>query len=506
MANVKIDKFCGICPRLHPTMLADGMAVRAHNCRLKNGKIVPIKDPLKVAESMISLENGLKRIADAKTIYPWKRRVNGVTELQFLAFPGIVDIAVGNIADDEYNRLFVTGETGISFTDPYTGKVHENVPCVYLKQNGSDTIIRHCLVKAPLAPPLIANDNGNHDPDSTRYTRFFQTWVDKYGYESGVSEPSWAHVLNAGGEGVHKWLLTDTEYNDGDTVQIEALSSSVYADNNIPTFIPPGSVNPDGTFNPQSGCKRRIYKVITGEQTESVRFLKEISENPWRGDAIRVKDEDSGEVLTEVTAIPKDLHNMVHVPGNFYVGFSPSSSKTVMFSEVNIPYSWPIDYRYDIRDNIVGIAVTSNSVFVLTDGYPWVISGTSPESMVASVLAGPAACVSKRSICTYRNSVFYASHQGVCTIFNDADSGTVVQNLTDKFFTKEQWQALNPSTCLMRQYDGALHCFFKTANGPVGLTIDLTESECSITTHSEEATSVCVDDETDTLYFVREGV
>ena len=84
MANVKIDKFCGICPRLHPTMLADGMAVRAHNCRLKNGKIVPIKDPLKVADSMISLENGLKRIADAKTIYPWKRRVNGVTELQFL--------------------------------------------------------------------------------------------------------------------------------------------------------------------------------------------------------------------------------------------------------------------------------------------------------------------------------------------------------------------------------------------------------------------------------------
>ena len=39
MATVKIDQFGGIAPRQHPTQLADGMAVTAHNCRLKTGKL-----------------------------------------------------------------------------------------------------------------------------------------------------------------------------------------------------------------------------------------------------------------------------------------------------------------------------------------------------------------------------------------------------------------------------------------------------------------------------------
>ena len=40
MATVKIEQFHGIAPRIHPSLLGDGMAVIAHNCRLKNGKIV----------------------------------------------------------------------------------------------------------------------------------------------------------------------------------------------------------------------------------------------------------------------------------------------------------------------------------------------------------------------------------------------------------------------------------------------------------------------------------
>ena len=70
--NVRIDSFHGIQPRLHPSLLGDGMAVRAHNCRLKNGKLVPLREPSRAQGITTHLEAGLGSIADARSLYAWK--------------------------------------------------------------------------------------------------------------------------------------------------------------------------------------------------------------------------------------------------------------------------------------------------------------------------------------------------------------------------------------------------------------------------------------------------
>lgn len=494
MAGVKIDRFGGILPRVHPSLLADGMATRAHNCRLENGKVRPLRQPTLVEDALTSFENGLSDIADAKTIYPWKTRTReGGTELTFLAFPGDVDIANGNVANDDRARLFVTGDTGVTWRNPSTGATYSNVPCVYMRSGGD--VMRHPLTKATFSAPKCANQNQSLNRGAIKYTRFFQTWVDPYGYESAVSDASLTWLPNAGGAGIGAYSDRDLEYNDGDVITISEIPASE---------IPEGSVDENGDFIPGCGFKRRIYKVVTGSEEGNIQFVREISDNPWGVVELVVRDDDAGELLQEVTSPPVDLRGIVYVPGSFYAGFSASAPQTVMFSETDLPHSWPVAYQYDIRDNIVGLAVTSNSVFVLSDGHPWVFHGTSPDSMVASVLAGPAACVSKRSICVYKNAVFFASNQGICTIYNDADAGTVVTNLTEGAFTKEQWQALNPASCLMRQYDGALHCFFATESGrKYGLVISMSGGSNAISTHDEVASCLCVDNETDMLYFVR---
>ena len=184
-----------------------------------------------------------------------------------------------------------------------------------------------------------------------------------------------------------------------------------------------------------------------------------------------------------------------------------SAPKTVCFSDIDLPYSWPIAYRYDVADNLVALAVTSNSVFALTDGWPYVLSGTAPESMSVAKLAGPAACVSPRGVCVYRNAVYYVSNVGLMTIYNSADAGTVCANLTDKIFTKDQWLALNPSSCIMGQFDGALRLFFRDAEGGArdGLVIDLLDGPAiAVTTHDEAARCLCTDNAADKLYYVRE--
>ena len=62
--TIRVDNFHGIQPRLHPTLLADGMAVTAHNCRLKNGKLVPLKEPSMEKEARCLFQNGLAKVAD----------------------------------------------------------------------------------------------------------------------------------------------------------------------------------------------------------------------------------------------------------------------------------------------------------------------------------------------------------------------------------------------------------------------------------------------------------
>lgn len=468
MVTVKIDNFGGIAPRQHPTLLADGMAVTAHNCRLKTGKLVPLREPSLASAENYILMGGLTKIKDANSMHIW-RRVDGGFDL--LLYGGMTWSAPGNIAADDLMRIIISGETTESF-----GEV-ENTPVVLIRNN--DYFYTVPLCKNVLAAPVVRRSSGEISPDepNIRYTRFFVTWVDGYGMESPVSAPSKVYV-----EGEEP-LDDDLEYLDGDTVMFNGIADI-----------------------PADAEKVRVYKVITGAETGRVQFIKEVvataAQNPF---SVRVKDEDAGEVMPEIEAPPPDLQCICDVPGAFYCGFSPSSPKTVCFSDIDLIYSWPIAYRYDVADRIVALAVTSNSVFALTEGWPYVLSGTAPEAMSVAKLAGPAACVSARGVCVFRNAVYFVSNTGLMTIYNSSDAGTVCQNLTDKIFTKDQWLALNPSSCVMGQHDGALMLFFSLENGEhKALTIDLMDNAAvAVSTHDEAAKCLCVDTKEDRLYFVR---
>jgi len=470
MATVKIDTFGGIAPRQHPTQLADGMAVTAHNCRLKTGKLVPLREPQLVEGPNILMENGLADIADAQSMHVW-RRADGAFD--FLLYKGVTWSAPGNIAADDLTRIVISGDRDGD------GAVDE--PVVYMRDAVAGKTI-YPIVKNPIGYPVVSRTAGPIDPSEAniRYTRFFYTWVDKYGMESPVSAPS----RNAGTPPVDD----DLQYLDGDSIQFAAISDI-----------------------PELAVSIRVYKVVTGTQEGRIQFVAERDKDAASasgGFSVTVKDEDAGEIMPEIEAPPADLSCIHDVPGAFYCGFSPSSPKTVCFSDIDLLYSWPVAYRYDVADNLVALAVTSNSVFALTEGWPYVLSGTAPESMSVAKLAGPAACVSPRGVCVYRNAVYFVSNQGLMAIFNSADAGTVCQNLTDKIFTKDQWLALNPSSCVMGQHDGALFLYFTLADGThKGLTIDLMDDmKIAVTTHDEAATCLCVDVKEDKMYFVREGV
>lgn len=458
MPTIRTQRFGGIVPRLHPTLLPDEGATLAHNCVLFNGKIVPIREPLQVADMPIVLENGLTKIADAKTVYLWDRGFRK----DILAWPGVVHVSKSNLANDPRKRLFVSGETGFNDADE---------PCLYISSLSGAEFTRHRLYKETLAAPVVTLDA--YDPDKTiRYTSFFQTWVDEFGYESGASLPGGTVT-----EGVN---TEEVIYNDGQDVAIASVTA------------------------PQGAVARRIYKVVTGTETDQIQFM---AEGPRINESFptinfTIKDEDAGEVIEHVTTIPIDLTSMVSVPGNFFAGFRRDMPREVCFSDMDRPASWPDAFRYTIKDDAIALAVAGNTVFVLTKRYPWAITGTDPGGMAASVIVSDQACVSPRSVCTMEGRVFYASQDGICMLAEGSANAVLI---TRDYFSKTNWVALNPSTCLMNAYDGMLFAWFIDAGGiRRGYILSIGDGISAVTTHDEYAKASFVDVETDGLYFVRE--
>lgn len=475
MATVKISQFGGIAPRQHPTQLADGMSVTAHNCKLESGKLVPLRRPLLIGGRKILLEGGLENVAGAKSIHVWRKNDG---DFEFLLFGGVTWASHGNVADDDLTRLVVSGDRDGDGTDDY--------PVVYMRRGATKIKTVVPLFKSVPDTPHVQRNAGQGElSDNIRYTRIFVSWVDEYGMESPFSMPSKVKVGD-------EWVDGDLEYLDGDIITVSNVQI--------------------GEADRAAAKKIRIYKVVTGMETGRSQFVAEFtiaSSAIWpMSFSVKVKDEDAGEIMPDISNPPNDLTCILDVPGAFYCGYSPSKPKTVCFSDIDLIYSWPEAYRYDIRDNIVSLAVTSNSVFALTDGCPYVLTGTAPESMTVAKLAGPAACVSKTGVCVFENTVYFVSNAGLMAIFNSADAGTVCRNLTEKIFSSDQWRALNPRSCVMGQHKGSLFLFFTLEDGSrKGLTIALNEnSAIAVSTHDEAARCLCVDGREDRMYFVREGV
>lgn len=452
MATISINNFGGIAPRVHPTLLGENMATVAHNCILKSGKLVPLRRPSVLGGVPVSLENGLTDVTKAKTIYLWS---HGDTAT-LLAWPGYVSVAPSNLARDKYFRLFVSGETGVG-GDGDDG----NHPCAYIwnsdydfEENRSNFIVRHDMVKEmlPDAEAERAEDGAIDDSKTIYYVYFVQTWVDKYGYESGPSEPS-----------------GEVEMNEGDKIRFGAVPSA-----------------------PSGAASRRVYVAIPGssEQYDGFRFCfeqKATTAGAFDETTRAVSLEDAGETLPDLQSAKGTLSMVTKVPGNFYAGVERDNPREVRFSEVANFSIWHDSCVCTVDADVVALAVAMNTVFALTAGAPYAITGTSPDAMVASSIATPAACVSPKSVVTYNGAAFYAGADGYYML---QDSSPTAANVTEQMFGPREWEALHPSDCFAVASGTAIFLWFPTAG--VNLTLNMKDnSSIAVSTHGVAARCAC---------------
>lgn len=144
---------------------------------------------------------------------------------------------------------------------------------------------------------------------------------------------------------------------------------------------------------------------------------------------------------------PENLQGVTVVQNNIMVGFVGND---VYFTEPNKFHAWPDKYKISLEYNIVGMVGLGSDLLVMTDGYPYVISGSDPAVMSTSRFSTIYPCLSKRSIVQTDGGVMYATHEGLAL----ASFAGGVQIATVAAHSPDTWNlALNPSTITAAFYD-----------------------------------------------------
>ena len=267
-----------------------------------------------------------------------------------------------------------------------------------------------------------ATGSTNYTPVNTA-TSYVYTFVNDLGEESAPSLPS-ATVLRPDGVAITVTTPTDT---------------------------------PSGT-NPEYGITtKRIYRAASGTTGSAFLF---VAETPLaQADFIdNIPDTELGEVLesTDWDLPPSDLRGILALPNGVMAGFRRNQ---LCFSAQNRPHAWPVRFRINTDTDIVGIGNIDTTVVIGTESFPYVASGNDPAAYSMAKFEVPQACVSKRSIAYLTGiGVVFASPDGLIAVSGVGQ----VRNLTEGVFTRDQWQALNPSSILGIAHDDVYHFFYDT--------------------------------------------
>jgi len=181
------------------------------------------------------------------------------------------------------------------------------------------------------------------------------------------------------------------------------------------------------------------------------------SEDParyWGSTSYDFVDDFNYRALTSVLASndydapPAELQGLVATQSNILAGFVGND---IYFSEPGKFHAWPTKYKLSLEYNIVGLVSLGADLFVVTMGYPYIISGSDPAVLSTSRYPTNYPCLSKRSIVQTDLGIMYATHDGLAV----ASLSGGVQIITAAVHSPDTWKAaLDPSTVVGAFYDG----------------------------------------------------
>lgn len=396
---IQVNSFTGSKPMVPVERLPVEYAASASGCDFTDGELSPRKDNTIVPANLVS--------GVVESIFWYERN-------HWFSFRDHVDCVKSPIAQDDYSRIYFTGQNKPKVTGNDIAIGVTNPAASYdlgVPEPTEAVVITSQTVKD--------EDVNNYGDDETRF--YVMTYVTGYGEEGKPSPVSTEITLSQ-------------------------------ADDVVTLELPVPLVN---THNIR---KKRIYRTASSVGTVDMFFVGEVDV------AITVLVDDLTEkglgyplATQDCDLPPENMIGLVSMAGGFLAGFSGNE---LCFSKAYLPYAYPAAYRGVTEHDIVAIAATDSALVVLTEGFPYLFSGISPDAMVPRKLELRLGCQSKSSVVDMGDQVIYASKQGLVAV-----SSNGVSLLTERSLSKKQWQNYQPSTIQGYAFENYYVGFFGGTSG-----------------------------------------
>lgn len=444
MASISIRQFRGEAPRVAPKLLSNEQGQRAEQCRFENGQITSWYG--NEADGSHDPTSGGYDFTGTKTLWLYLSQY-------WFSWDDDVDVVRGPLEDDGRDRVYYTHDPAANIPPRVTSS---SLATGY----GSDYPLNYYELGIPApSSALSASNSPSCDEADQISTAYVYTYVSGWG-EEGPPSPA-SNIIDR---------------CEGDSVSLSSIDTA-----------------PSGNFNITN---KNIYRAQTGEQGTDYQFVRQIDvANTSAADS--VKGADLGEVLPSRgwDPPPDDLHGLVSMPNGIIAGFK---GRDVYFCEPYLPHAWPTKYRLATDYPIVGLGVFGQTLVVLTEEHPYLVSGTTPGSMTMRELDRPLPCISKRSIASSQTKgVMYASPDGLVLV-----SSNGAQLITQQVHDRRSWQTLNPKTIDGYLHDNRYFGFYDNGHVKSGFIFDLDDPESGWSPLNFHATAAYNDDLNDELYFV----
>jgi hypothetical protein len=456
MATIRLAGFGGENRALHPMLLPENIGVTSLNQKPNRGDLRPWKAPLTVATVP----------AGRKTIYRMGRDVVSDTEY-WLSWTTVVHAVRGPNADDNDERTYFTGDGTPKWTDK--SKALASLPY--------PTTARELGIPAPASPltlsVLVVTTTAGAFVVGSVYliATVGTTDFTLAGSENNTVGTSFTATAVGSGTGTVTSgnLLNETRYytytyvtDIGEEGAPNPAPTEIVCKTDANLSITNLAAAPSGNY----GINRiRIYRTQSGTAGDAnFFFVREIA-------STLTQTTDDGRILAEVLPSttwlqpPSDLKNLIGLWNGMMAGIS---GRSVRFCEAFEPYAWP--FAYEILPTAVtpvALATFGQTLVILTDGNPIAATGGSPDAMDEQPVEFTQACVSPESAVGMGYGVAWASPDGLAFI---GDGGARL--LTQNALTRDDWQAMNPSSIRGCMYEMQYFGFYEVDGVQKGFMID----------------------------------
>lgn len=430
MTVIKIENFGGMLPVQDERILPANYAANADGARLYSGALTGYNPPTLVH----TLSN-----TSARSVFhiPLVAGLpSSVGTNQWLEFTDInTDVIKAPSINDQYYRYY--------FASPSQVPQYNTLDRIRTGQSPFTLGI-----PTPETAPGVTPVAGTQ---TALVRSYVYTWVSAYGEEGAPSPPT----LGTGKIDSTNWAITVT---------------------------PPLTVD---TAN-RNLTKTRIYRTVTGTNGVASFFL--VAEIPIANTSYNDTTPDTsitgGTQLpgTIYTGPPSDLQGMVTMPNGMVAGWVGND---IWFCEPYLPHAWPAAYTVSVEYPIVGLGVIGSSLVACTEGYPYAATGNAPSVMSFSKIQIDEPCLSKGSIVSTIEGVYYASMNGLIKA-----NPLQVVNVTRPACDNKAWQSLVDPANLraVRFNDSYLSFSVPPSSMTQGLLVDSMDQRVAFTKHNPALT------------------